>query len=219
MTPVGGGAFRGAAGAVLLAGLLVAVAACAWVPGQGAAGAEAVSPDTSLVPPGYGTLRQDEVTLSLRRGDLLIKVTPLAESVIRLTAPDTYDRLAELKRSHSRALSRRVPMDDPALLLVSFFSYEPNIPFQPEDVHLLNRGLRLRPLAIDPVTPGWGVQRLSQEETQMAIYAYDPALDLGQEVAVEYREARRGGWDQILSILEAERARVLARSRVDGGAP
>lgn len=209
---------RRMAGMGLLASITVASAACAWAPGRGAAGPDTISPDTSLVPPGYGTLRQDQVTLSLRRADLLIKVTPMAESVIRLTAPDTYARLAELKRSHSDALRRRAPVDDPALLLVSFFSYEPNIPFQPEDVHLLNRGLRFRPLAIDPVTPGWGIQRLDQEETQMAIYAYDPTLDLSQEIAVEYREARRGGWDQIISLLEAERARVLARSRVDAGA-
>ena len=49
-----------------------------------------------MVPPGYGTLLQDQISLRLQRGDLLIKVTPLEEWVIRLTAPDTYDRLRSL---------------------------------------------------------------------------------------------------------------------------
>ena len=49
-----------------------------------------------LVPAGYGTLIQDHFTLTLESGPLRVKVTPLAESVIRLAAPDTYERLAGL---------------------------------------------------------------------------------------------------------------------------
>ncbi len=179
-------------------------------------GASSAPDDTAeLVAPGHGTLRQDEVTLQLRHGDLLIKVTPLAEWVIRLTAPDTYKRLAGLRRSHGPALARQSGVENPDLFLVSFFSYQQNIPFQPEDVHLVNRGLRLRPRAIRPVTPAWGVQRLSQEDTEMAVYAYGPGIDLEQEMAVEYRDSRRGGWDRILQTLQAERARVRARARSD----
>jgi len=63
------------------------------------------------------------------------------------------------------------------------------------------------------VTPGWGRQRLSQEETQMAVYAYGPGLDLDQDLAAEYQDSRAGGWDRILQEIQAERARVLARAR------
>lgn len=206
---------RAAVPNVAAAVVVTTMAACAWVPGQGPAQAGPTDPDTALVPAGYGTLRQDEVTLSLRRDDLLIKITPLDEGVIRLTAPDTYDRLAELKEGHRGALRRRASVDEPALFLVSLFSYEPNIPFQPEDVHLVNQGIRMRPLAIRPVTPRWGVQRLSQEETQMAVYAYDAGIDLEQELSVEYQDVRRGGWDRILQVIQAERARVRARARSD----
>jgi hypothetical protein len=48
----------------------------------------------ALVPAGFGSLRQEEITLTLTVGSVLVKVTPLAESVIRLTAPDTYQRLS-----------------------------------------------------------------------------------------------------------------------------
>lgn len=50
----------------------------------------------ALVPAGFGTLKQDQFTVSLRSGPLLLKVTPLDESVIRLSAPDTYQKLHSL---------------------------------------------------------------------------------------------------------------------------
>lgn len=223
-TGLGGRRALGPLGAVVVVAVLGAWG-CVW--GGGGAGGTAARGDadagadgpTELAPPGYGTLRQDQVTLSLRRDDLLIKVTPLAEGVIRLTAPDTYDRLRSLKTAHGPALARSTGLPEPPLFLVSFFSYEPNVLFQPEDVHLVNRGLRLRPREIAPVTPGWGIQRLAQEETQMAIYAFDPEIDLEQELAVEYQDARRGGWDRILQTLQSERARVRARARSDPQQP
>ena len=46
------------------------------------------------LPVGLGTLRQNEVSVTLRRGELQIRVTPLNKSVIRVTTPDTYERLS-----------------------------------------------------------------------------------------------------------------------------
>ena len=48
----------------------------------------------SVMPPrGYGSLLQSEVSMTLASRDLEIMVTPLDESVIRVTAPDTENRL------------------------------------------------------------------------------------------------------------------------------
>jgi hypothetical protein len=101
---------------------------------------------------------------------------------------------------------------DPRVFLVSFFSYEPNVTYQPEDVNLLNLGLRYRPSAIVPITPGWSIQRLDQQETQMALYAFDSRIDLEVDLEVEYREVIESGWDRILARVEAERARVRVRA-------
>ncbi|MDX1567045.1 MAG: hypothetical protein R3223_04540 [Longimicrobiales bacterium] len=169
--------------------------------------------DPGLIPPGYGTLRQDAVTLSLRSDQLLIKVTPLDPAVIRALASDTWERLQGLREGQGPALVRRTGIAEPDLFLVSFFSYDQQVPYEPEDVHLLNRGLRFRPRGIQPVTPGWGRQRLAQEETQMAIYAYDSELDLDQDLVAEYQDVRAGGWERILQEVQAERARILARAR------
>lgn len=164
-----------------------------------------------LVPPGYGTLHQDQFTVSLRSGALMIKVTPLAERVIRLAAPDTYDRLhalAESRRSEAAAVAM-VP--DPELFLVSFFSYEPNVEFQPEGLQLVQQGRLLRARAVLPVTPGWGKQRLQQQETQIAVYAFAEAIDYEQPLVVRYGMEESRGWERIVQVLEVERAKVRAR--------
>lgn len=188
--------------------LLMTVAGCATPPASG----DPIQPDREMVPAGLGSLRQDDITLSLQREDLLIKVTPLDESVIRLTAPDTYQRLKALADSKRQQVGQLSVRSDPVLFLVSFFSYQPNVIYQPEDLQLVSLGLRYRPAAMVGVTPGWETQRLEQQELEMAVYAFDPDLDLGSDLQVEYEGEIAGGWDGILNRLEAERARVRARS-------
>ena len=166
----------------------------------------------ALVPPGYGTLTQAEFTLKLGIGDLQIQITPLAESVIRLAAPDTYQRLTGLAASASSSLGSRAPEESP-LFLVSMFSRAPTVTYEPENLHIVNSGLRYRPLAIQAITPGWGGQRLRQEETQIAVYAFDVGIDLEIALTVEYEGARDTSWERILRQLELERARVRARIR------
>ena len=168
--------------------------------------------EADMVPPGFGTLHQDDVTLALRNGDLLIKATPLDEALIRLTAPDTYARLTGLAAAHREALERQARVQGASLFLVSVFSYEPDVTYQPEDINVVSQGIRERPLAIRAVTPGWGLQRLEQQETQIAVYAFSPSIDLELDLEVEYRETRNAGWERILSIIHAERAKVRARA-------
>lgn len=188
--------------------MLACVAAACATP----AAAAQETGEEDLVPAGYGTLLQDEVSLSLRSQDLLIKATPLAEEVTRLTAPDTYTRLSTLAAAHREALEFQTRSTDPVLFLVSIFSYQPDVTYQPEDINIVNQGIRERPLAIQAITPGWGLQRLDQQETQMAIYAFSPFINLELDLEIEYRDARNAGWQRILTVLEAERAKVRARA-------
>jgi len=204
--------------------LLVLMAACgpgSPDPSAGGPSPEAAEPGENpqeqsggdaglLVPPGYGTLLQDDITLRLQSGDLLVKVTPLEEWVIRLTAPDTYTRLRGLSQAHGDRAARRAA--EASLFLVSLFSYQPDVTYEPEDLLLVNRGLRSRPVGIAAVTPSWGTQRLAQQETRMAVYAFDGSIDLQTELVVEYKELRNETWrDRILPALEVERAKVRAR--------
>lgn len=191
---------------------LLGVTACAGAGGSGEATPASARDTSSLVPPGYGTLHQDDVSLELRAGELRVMVTPLAEAVIRLTAPDTYRRLHGIAAGHRDALVRQTGRDAPTLFLVSFFSMSPDVPYEPGEIEIVSRQLRHPPLAIRPVTPGWGAQRLAQREAQLAVYAFDATIDLDADLAVEYAGMRNEGWRRVLVDLQSERERVRARA-------
>jgi hypothetical protein len=161
---------------------------------------------------GYGTLRQDEFTVALRSDELLVKVTPLAESVIRLAAPDTYNRLNALAETRREAAVSLTRSNKPELFLVSFFSYEPDVTFQPEDLQLVYQGRQLRAAAILPLSALWGQQRLQQQETATAIYAFDTELDYELPIVVRYGIEENDAWSRIISKLQVERAKVAARA-------
>lgn len=193
---------------LLVAGLQLACAGGTGLASPAPATAQIEPAETQLVPPGHGTLRQEEVTLTIRSGSLQVKVTPLAESVIRLLAPDTYRRL------HALASSRPADAAGRELFLVSFFSYDPDVPFTPEDLSMLHRGALLRPAAIHPLTNGFGRQRLQQRETQSALYAFDQAFNYDLPWVVRYGLSESStDWLTIQQRLERERARVRALTR------
>ncbi|HSJ11001.1 MAG TPA: hypothetical protein VK928_13845 [Longimicrobiales bacterium] len=166
----------------------------------------------AMVPPGHGTLRQDDITLSIRSGAVLVKVTPLDEGTIRMLAPDTYQRLTSLRTAREPEAQRAIPRDA-ELFLVSFFSYQPDVTFQPEDVQLMYQGGMLRPASIQPLTSGWGQQRLGQQETQTAVYAFEGPIEYDQEIALRYGTEQNDGWRTILTRIETERGKILARTR------
>lgn len=197
----------GAAKGVAAALLGLAGAGCTLAPTPATGG---VSPETLLPPPGFGTLRQEEVSMALTSGDLQIMVTPLAEEVTRVTAPDTEQRLESMAAAH------RSVGGSGSLFLVSFYSEQPNVRFLPEEVQLVSRGLRLRPATISPVTPAWGQRRLQQRGTEMAVYSFLGEVDLDTEVVLMYGLEQTRAWSTILPRIQAERVRARARAGGSG---
>ncbi|MGD2045563.1 MAG: hypothetical protein PVJ80_00610 [Gemmatimonadota bacterium] len=167
---------------------------------------------TAVPPPGYGTLRQEDVSLFLQSGDLQIMVTPLHPSVTRVTAPDTERRLAGLLAAHTPG------SDGTGLFLVSFYSDQPDVAFTPEEVQFISRGLRVRPRDIVPITPSWGEQRVGQRRTEMALYSFGDGVDLESPLVLAYQFDQSSAWSGILSRIQGERARARARAGV-GPAP
>ncbi len=132
-------------------------------------------------------------------------VTPLAESVIHVVAPDTYERLSGIAEA-----ARPSAPPGSKLFLVSFYTQQPEVRFVPEEVQLLSGGLRVRPLRISPVTPSWGQRRVQQRRTEMAVYAFPDDVDVGP-----YGLEQTAAWSAtILPRIQAERARARARAGI-----
>jgi hypothetical protein len=165
-----------------------------------------------LVPAGYGTLHEDEFTVALRSGPLLIKVTPLSEAVIRAAAPDTYNRLHRMAESRqAEAVRNARTTAGVELFKVTFYSYEPDVEYQPQDLQITHQGRQLRAAAILPLTPGFGRQRLAQQANQMAIYVFAAPFDYLLPITVRYNLDPSDAWGAVVPRLEVERAKILAR--------
>ena len=201
--------------------LLVGVAACSPVTAAPPTPVTAPSPDplpardtvSELPPSGYGTLRQDEISVEIEAATLRVKITPLSERVIRLAAPDTYERLQALVRSR---WDQAVEMTDAAgaeLFLISFFSRDPNVAYRPEELRITHRGRSLQPAGIVPLTTGWGRQLLQPQQTQSAIYVFEPPFDYDLPITIRYGMRDSDAWHRVvLPRLEQERARVESRA-------
>ena len=199
-----------AASSMMVAGMVAGVAGCApaTVTGGGARPAPDSRPPAEAAPSLAGSLRQDQISVRMTAGALRIEVTPLAAWVLEAAAPDTRSRLARIVEAHGPALARRESGAEATLFLVSFSSTQPGAEFQPDDLHMVSRGLRERPLSIRAITPGWGSQRLSQQATATAVYVYGGGLDLTRELTVEYRGIEDSSWASKVTVIEAERGRI-----------
>jgi hypothetical protein len=195
-----------------LAPLFVTVA-CASAPAPTQAQTPTVKESQDTIPVGLGTLKQDEFTMGLRSGALLVKVTPMHESVIRLAAPDTYNRLRSLRVSREKDAVARSNSENPEIFLVSFFSYEPDAIFQPEDVQIEHQGRLLRASAILPLSPNWGKGRLSQQEIATGVYVFSDAINYEMPIVVRYGSNDNSDWQRIIPKLQVERGRVTGRGK------
>ena len=169
-----------------------------------------------LPPPGFGTLRQDDISVRLTSSNLQVRGTPLDESVIRLLSPDSYRAMSELKRSKAEAIAavaRRNAVRQLSLWYVSFFAVEQGeTRFSPREFIITNVGRDFRPLDIIPLTPGFGEQRLRQNGRQDALYVFDGQVDIQQPLTVSYETAHNDDWAAMLPQMERERALVKSRA-------
>lgn len=186
---------------------LALLCGCTIAPGPGQTG-----PGGEAFPSGVGTLRQEDVSLTLVSGDLRLLVTPLHESVTRVTAPDTEQRLAALAAAHAAPGAE----DGSGLFLVSLYSEQPDTRFDPEEIQLVSRGFRHRPTSVTPLTPSWGERRIGQREQVMAVFLYAPSIDLESDLVLAYGQEQSTQWSQILPRIQAERARVRSRAALPG---
>ena len=211
-----------------MAGLLVLVAACGGGAATSAAAPSPALPPTrstaessvaTMVPAGYGTLKQDDISIKLQGPGVLISVMPLDESVLRVLAPDSYRALHAIVESRRQQITQRANLRgvrDPRIWLATFTGLEPDARFIPTDVTVTSGGREYRPFDLIPLTSGFGQQRLQPREVQRGLLLFEEGLDVSQPITVTVGSERNSDWDSILRAIDLERAAVRARA---GGRP
>lgn len=197
------------------AATLIAVLACSAH--RSAAQQEAI-PGGELPPPGYGSLKQDNVSLRLRGSEIEVRFLPLDERLIRLLAPDAYQSL------HGLVQSRRVAIDSaarennltrPGLALVSFFALRSAAQFDPDLVNLSYRNQLMRPEAIVPYTGNFTGRQLDVRLQATAIYLFEEPLPVFEKFELTYGSASAEWGDEVLRKIGVERVRVQSRAGAD----
>lgn len=201
---------------------MFALAACASGGGEGGlpAPATAQAPAEALPPPGFGTLRVNDIALLFETAELRIRVLPLDERIIRLLSPDSYESLAGLKRVKAAQIeetARQFGLHDPVLFSITFYGLRQQARFAPEELTLQSRGRFFRPIGFVSLSPGWGERQLDQRGSAVAIVLFEPGMALFEEdLVVTYQNVSTRAWGAIAKALERERSAVLARAAAAG---
>jgi hypothetical protein len=201
----------------LASAAVLASAACASGTSRAQAqGPAPASQDPTLPPPGYGSLRQDQVGVRMQTTELAVRVIPLDERVTRLLAPDAYQSLQQMRQSRADAIgaaARSAGYDSVAAFMVTFFGLQPQVRFNADQLSISSQNQTYRPIAIVPITPRWSDGVLDQRQQQAAIYLYDPAVQVMRPLTVTYGVQSSDAWSDVLRLLNTERSRVLARAQ------
>jgi hypothetical protein len=177
---------------------------------------------TGLVPAGFGSLRQEAIAISLQLPDVIVRLTPLDESVIRTLSSDSYRALRELRESHNAAIARLAAQHGllrGSLWYVSFYGLARDARFSPLDLTVTSAGRDYRPVEVIALSSGFGEQRLQPRETQSALYLFDDALDVNQPLVVSLSSQKSSSWSATLRDIERERTLIRSRAQARAGAP
>jgi len=178
------------------------------------------SASSTLIPPNLGTLRQDDIAITIQQTALRIAALPLDEAVIRTLAPDSYRTLHATVESKRQQILQRASVRgvrDPRVWYITFTGLAPDARFVPTDITVSAGGREFRPIDVIPLSSGFSEQRVQPRETQRGLLIFDDALDVSQPIVVIIGSERNTEWstdrsDSILSRIEAERAQIRARA-------
>jgi hypothetical protein len=186
------------------------------VPPSAARAAAAQADTTAMVPAGFGTLRQDDISIRLELEQVQVRLLPLDEGIIRLLSPDSYRAVRDLTASRARQVERVAQMHglrERRLWYVSFYGLAPEAQFSPLELTITSGGREFRPLEVIPLSSGFGEQRLQPRETQSALYVFDDGMDLSQPLGVMFGRVRDDAtWAEALRKIERERSMARARA-------
>lgn len=168
------------------------------------------------LPPGYGSLSQNDLALRVRNDDLEIRFIPLDPRVTRLLASDAYQSIRGLVETHRRGIdsvASRAGVSQPGLALVSFFGLRPDVHFEAQTLTLLVRNRAFQPLGTIPLNPRFTSGQLGIREQASAIYVFEESIPVDDSFTLSYGALKSDDWQVKQPTLERERGRVAARAR------
>ncbi len=168
------------------------------------------------LPPGYGSLSQDDLALRIRTQDIDLRFVPLDRRVTILLARDSWESLRSLLASRRTAIdsvARASGVNHPGLALVTFFGRRANARFDPQTLTLGTRNRVFQPLGIVPFSPRFTGQQLNVREQVSAIYLFEEDLPVSDSFTISYGGLSSEDWQRKQPQLDRERARVASRSR------
>jgi hypothetical protein len=177
--------------------------------------AQEAAPGGELPPVGFGSLKQDNVSLRVSVNDFEVRFIPLDERLIRLLGSDAYQSL------HMLVASRRGPIDSaardagvasPGLALVTFFALRSGAQFDPDNFTLSYHNQFERPVAIVPYTTNFNSRQLDVRQQASAIYMFRLPIPVYDRFDVLYSTTAQITWgDEIVGRIGVERSRVLSK--------
>jgi hypothetical protein len=180
-----------------------------------------------LIPAGYGTLRQDDIAITINPGgtntsaNVVVTAIPLDESVIRVLAPDSYRTLHAVLEGSRRTIEQRARFHNvrnPRVWYVRFYGVTPQAQFVPTDFTVTSGGRDYRPFDVIPLTPGFGTQQVQPRTQQTGLLLFEEGVDVTQPIVVAMGNDRNTDWNVgaggILTKIETERANIRARAPV-----
>ncbi|MBW7998113.1 MAG: hypothetical protein FVQ81_16395 [Candidatus Glassbacteria bacterium] len=147
--------------------------------------------DDEQVPDDYeGLLGRNDITATMRGGDIEITVTAMDESIISYATVEMRGYLRKLKENHLDDPFVFDPnsKDRPIPFLVYFRALGQEVRYEPQEVIIYSYGSKYSPLDIIPVSPGFN-DRVAyiREPPVSAIYLFDRAIDLNsRELSIVY---------------------------------
>lgn len=169
-----------------------------------------------VLPPGFGTLKQEDLQIALATTSLSIRFTPMDPRVINLLAPDAYVAMAALvtnNRPRIDSAARANAVSRPGIAFVQFFGLQPGANFDAQGLVLVFRGRLLRPIAIIPYSQKFTDGRLEPRQLVTAFYLFEEQIPVLEPFSLQYYQQGSTEWSSNrVAKLNNERQRVLLRS-------
>jgi hypothetical protein len=170
-----------------------------------------------LPPMGYGSLKQDNVSIRMVSTDVEVRFLPLDERLTRLLAPDAYQSLHGLlqaRQGEIDSLARTIGLSSPGIVLVSFFGLRNGTQFDPQNVTLVYRGQVYRPAAVLSQTGNFTSRQLDVRQSASGLLFFEQPVPVYERFEVQYGTTTAFWNDEILRRIERERSRVQSKAQV-----